>query len=226
MSVTIIVPVLKRPQNVKPLVKSINENTKDCQILFVMSPEYKALYLDTLIEVFDETDNVEFMTLSVRCDYGDYARKINFGLRNSCTDWVFTGADDLKFHSDWFDNAMKIADDNIHVIGTQDLGNSRVLLGKHSTHSLIRAEYARKIGLTAEHEGGLIYSPAYPHEYMDDELVGIAKNRGIWKFSFDSVVEHMHPNWGKASEDDSYAQQGTRMVIGKNVMYTRRNRWT
>lgn len=226
MSVTIIVPVLNRPQNVRPLVESINGNTPDCQILFVYSRRFEDVYLPIFKEVFDENDNVEFTLCNISNPNGDYARKINLGLKYSCTDWVFTGADDLKFHPNWFENAMKIATDNIHVIGTQDLGNPRVLTGKHSTHSLVRASYARDWGLTAEHEKGMIYSSQYWHEFMDDELVGIAKARGIWKFSYDSVVEHLHPHWGKAPTDESYDEFQMRMIVGKNTMLSRRSRWT
>src|SRR6266436_2303656 len=101
---TILIPVLRRPQNVRPLVESILATTKvDHEIVFVLSPndwdEQKAiLELGCVFYVMDQHFEGN----------GDYARKINMGYLFSDAEWYFNGADDLKFHPNWFENAMKV----------------------------------------------------------------------------------------------------------------------
>jgi hypothetical protein len=154
---------------------------------------------------------------------GDYARKINWGaqlcmLMPDC-EWVFTGADDLLFHEDWFEQAMKVARPHHGVIGTQDRGQPRVIAGTHSTHSLIRRSY---IAWGTVDEPNKIYHEGYPHEFVDDELVATAKRRGAWVFSPDSIVEHMHPHWGKGKTDRIYKDFDRRMRIGRRLWDRRR----
>jgi len=44
----------------------------------------------------------------------------------------------------------------------------------------------------------------YRHWYVDDEIVTAAKERGVWQAALGSIVEHMHPMFGKAADDDVY----------------------
>ena len=37
-----------------------------------------------------------------------------------------------------------------------------------------------------------------------DEIVTAAKQRGVWMSAPGSIVEHNHPAWGKAPDDDVY----------------------
>jgi hypothetical protein len=41
---------------------------------------------------------------------------------------------------------------------------------------------------------------------VDDEIVTAAKQRGVWAPALASVVEHLHPLWGKAEVDDTYVR--------------------
>jgi hypothetical protein len=89
------------------------------------------------------------------------------------------------------------------VIGTNDLGNPRVTSGEHATHLLVRRSYVDDMGSSWDgpkvvaHEG-------YGHWFVDDELVTAAKQRGVWAMALGSLVEHLHPAWGKANDDDVY----------------------
>jgi hypothetical protein len=89
------------------------------------------------------------------------------------------------------------------VVGTNDLANARVLAGEHATHLLIRRSYVDDVGSSWDgpkilaHEG-------YRHNFVDDELVTAAKQRGVWQMALGSVVEHHHPVFGKADDDDVY----------------------
>jgi hypothetical protein len=41
---------------------------------------------------------------------------------------------------------------------------------------------------------------------VDDEIVTAAKQRNMWAPALAAVVEHLHPNWGKAEVDDTYTR--------------------
>jgi hypothetical protein len=90
------------------------------------------------------------------------------------------------------------------VVGTNDLHNPRVTAGDHSPHPLIRRSYVDELGASwdgpknAAHEG-------YRHWFVDDEIVTAAKQRGVWVMAHHAKVEHMHPLWGLAEDDATYA---------------------
>jgi hypothetical protein len=155
---------------------------------------------------------------------GDYAKKINAGYEATEGPFLFLGADDLKFHPGWLEAALEpMSDERIGVVGTQDLGNPSVKRGEHATHSLVRRSYVDAFGTIDE--AGKVLSEAYPHEFVDNELVETAKARGAWAFADDSVVEHLHPSWGKSPVDELYAQQRRRMREGRRIYQHRRKLW-
>lgn len=223
--VTVIVPVLDRIDNWEPLVKSINDNTNDAYIIFVRSPGLDKPKT-ALLDIFNKYDNTDIRRNPSVTGPGDYAKKINLVAPFVFTEWFLCGADDLKFHPNWFENAMKVATDEVHVIGTNDLGNPRVLEGRHSTHSLIRTEYVKEYGLTADCRVGEVLHTGYWHEYVDDELCGVAQKRNIWAFAQDCIIEHLHPHWGKAEYDESYNQQSMRMTYSRSLFLSRKKLWT
>lgn len=157
---------------------------------------------------------------------GDYARKINRGYLVSSEPFLFLGADDLAFRPGWLAAGLApFADPAIGVVGTQDLApTERARSGEHATHVLVRRRYVDELGTIDE--PGKILHESYPHEYVDDELVGTAKARGAWHFAGDSVVEHLHPSWGKAPTDALYRDQARRMAIGRRIFERRRPLWT
>lgn len=165
---------------------------------------------------------------------GDYARKINHAYRVSSEPFLFAGADDLDYHPGWLGAALELmADPRIGVVGTQDLGNPRVLAGTHATHCLVRRAYIDAVGSRDFHPAtrrpmdkpGEIFHEGYPHEYVDDEFVATARRRGVWAFSHASVVEHLHPHWGKAPTDPLYDAHADRMAAGLRVFTSRRRLW-
>lgn len=212
----ILVPVLRRPQNVRLLVESIEATTKvNFDIIFILSPgdnEEKRAVVESGYSFFFLPENHE--------GNGDYARKINAGFRSSIAEWYFTGADDLRFHPNWFENAMRVG---TCVIGTNDLGNSRVTSGRHATHSLVNRQYIEEQG-TIDEKGKILHE-GYQHEWVDDEFVETAKRRGCWGMALDSHVEHLHPLWGKAPTDDIYDRHAERMAAGRALYMRRRHLW-
>jgi len=215
--------MLGRHHRVFPLLESIDMTVPGAMVMFCLTPN------DALVDC--EVDRAVQCgsrlrigkMVVIRRAAGDYARKINAGYRATCEPLMFLGADDLNFHSGWFEAAVAKLGPGVGVVGTNDLGSPRVMRGEHSTHSLITRQYADEFG-TIDNKGSVLHE-GYPHEWVDDELVGTAKKRGAWAMALDSHVEHLHPNWGKAPNDVMYQQQATRMRIGHNMYTQRRKLW-
>jgi glycosyltransferase involved in cell wall biosynthesis len=219
LTTLVVVPVLDRPHNVRPLIDSLAAATcEPYRLLFVCTPQCLA-EIAAVDEAGAERLFVPFQ------EHGDYARKINTAYEQSTEPFLFCGADDLHFHKGWLGAALdRMTDPQVGVVGTQDLGNARVLAGVHSTHSLVRRSYIDAHGTIDTprqvlHEG-------YWHEYCDDELVGTAKRRGAWAFAEDSIVEHLHPTFEKAATDDIYERQIERMRHSRPLFRMRSRLWT
>lgn len=154
---------------------------------------------------------------------GNYAVKINTGIRLTREPLVFLGADDLHFHEGWLSAAAAKLTDTIGLVGTNDLCNRRTMRGEHATHFLMARWYA-ELG-TIDGKPGPVCE-LYPHEWCDDELVATARRRGAWAHAGDSIVEHLHPQVGKAPMDSLYAAQRRRMRLGRRIFDRRRALWT
>ena len=226
--VTVIIPVLNRPHRIMPVVSSI-VHSSDAEIILVPSFENFSEELEEAIaEALEFTDRVTSRPYrDLHPSVGNYAKKINFAMKEWVdTEWLFTGADDLYFHDGWFTQCMDTARQHpqARVIGTNDLGHPRVYaMHETSTHSLVRFDYAWEQGTIDE--PGKVLHEGYVHEFVDDELVGTAKYRGVWAFSMLAHVEHMHPVWGKAPTDATYDDQGRRMNESRMLYRSRCPLW-
>jgi glycosyltransferase involved in cell wall biosynthesis len=212
--VAVIVPMLGRAHRVGPLLESLL-STCDPEVLFMLTPG------DDDVIAAVEAAGQRWRTVDHRP--GDYARKINQGVKETSDRLIFTAADDLAFHPHWLERAVDKLAPGIGVVGTNDLGSPRVMRGEHATHLLVTRAYVETHGTIDE--PGKVFHEGYPHEYCDDEAVATAKKRRAWAFAPDSIVEHLHPSWSKAPMDDLYAQQPTRMRAGKQLFQRRRRLW-
>lgn len=214
----VLVPVLGRPHRVEPLVASMGAATPEPhRVVFIASPGDH----DTLAAV--RASGADLLVAS-RVERGDYATKINLGYRETAEPHLFLGADDLRFHAGWYRAAVARLDGTVQVVGTNDLGSPRVIAGDHATHSLVTRTYVDEHGTIDE--PGKVLHEGYWHEFVDDEFVATAKHRGVWAHAGDAVVEHLHPNWGKAPMDRLYARQAQRMRSGRRVFERRSVLWT
>jgi len=215
--ITILVPMLGRPNRVAPLLATIDATAPDAHVLFCLTPG------DSGVLAAVRAAGRPWIVVDRR-PVGDYARKINTGYRRTTAPLIFCAADDLRFHPDWWQHATAALTPGVGVVGTNDLGSPRVMRGEHATHSLITRDYADTHGVIDQ--PGAILHEGYPHEYVDDELVATAKRRGAWAFAPNSHVEHLHPNWGKGHVDALYRQQPARMRQGRPMFEARRRLWT
>lgn len=191
----VVVPVLHRPQNVAPLMESLRASTGLADVLFVVEP--------------DDTGEIAAV-VAAGGNYiehaGTFAQKVNAAYRHSGDGYpyLFLTGDDVRFRAGWLDHAQFIATKyGAQVVGTNDLGNPRVVRGEHATHMLISTDYIATYG--ASWDGpGVVCHEGYRHWFVDDEIVTVAKRRSAFMSAPGSIVEHLHPIFGKGADDDVY----------------------
>ena len=188
----VIVPVLNRPQNAAPFMASLRATTGLATVYAVAT--------------FDDADTAKaWEAAGATVLYADgisFASKVNAGHAQTTEPWLFIVGDDVRFHPGWLDHAQA-ASAGHDVVGTNDLGNPRVMRGEHATHMLIRRTYADAVGASWDGPGSVCHE-GYRHWYVDDEIVTAARQRGAFAHAPGAVVEHLHPLWGKGSTDDVY----------------------
>lgn len=206
--IAVLVPVLNRPFRVAPFATSyLNAVSKDFDsCLYFIANESDR---DEIVMIEELGDAVQLLTVPWEPGRGDWARKLNFAIREVESEYYLLGADDLHFHTDWIDTFMWwdfiLAGHGVEtgVLGTNDLGNPLVIAGKHSTHPIVHRSYI---------EQGTIDDPTkllhegYWHNWVDNEFVETATTRDQFFFIKDCFVEHLHHAWGKSSEDSTYAR--------------------
>lgn len=212
--VAFLIPVLRRPHRVAPLLDSIEATT----------PEPYSVHF---ICDHDDLEEIQAIRADGRADSigivdGNYAMKINEAARTTSEPLVFLGADDLKFHPGWLEAATAKLTGEILVVGTNDLCNPRVIEGNHATHFLVDRRYLAQG--TIDEPGKLLHE-GYRHEFVDNELIETAKHRGVYAHAGDAIVEHLHPMAGKAPMDELYAAIPERMKQGREVFNDRKELW-
>lgn len=206
--VVVLVPVLNRPKNVVPLIESFAESGTPGSLLFIVTEgderEDTALRLAHGDVHQSFWDDWKFQVLQVPPTCISWPQKINAGFAKTSEPWLLLAADDVRFHPGWFQATERLRDrHNYGVIGTNDLGNPRVLAGQHSTHPLVSRIYIETHGGTLDGPGSVLYE-GYRHSYSDDELIATAQARGAYAHCMSAIVEHLHPLWQKAKWDDVY----------------------
>lgn len=208
----VLVPVLGRPHRVPIVLASVRAATPGAEVLFVCDPD------DTPTQ-----DAVALAGARMISPGGNYAHKINTGVRATDAPLLFLGADDLDFHPGWFERAAARLNAQVHVVGVNDLCSRRVQAGQHATHFLMTREYAES--RTIDGTPGPLCE-AYDHSFVDDELVATARYRGAIEFATDAVVQHLHPDNGLAKWDATYEKGRARMREDRKLFRARSRQWT
>jgi hypothetical protein len=197
--VDVIVPVLHRPQNVKPLMESLRASTGLARAWFVTEPDDD-----------EEAEEVRSRGGRLIPHAGTFSEKVNHAFRYLATPpieaapWVLLVGDDVRFRPGWLDHAQDIARRyNAMVVGTNDLANARVMRGEHATHPMISRAYVDELGSSWDGPG-VVCHEGYRHWYVDDEICKVAVQRGVFQAALASEVEHLHPMVGKSEMDEVY----------------------
>lgn len=214
MSVLILVPALARPHRVKPLLTSVAQTCPSgTRALFILDPDDEAeiAAVDAAAETFGRL--VERILVD-----GVYPRKINAALQHEDAPLVFLGADDLEFRPGWFEAATaKLAEAD--VVGVNDLLERK---RDHQTHFLVTRDYINRGQIDGA--PGLLHE-GYPHWFVDDEFIAVARKRGTYAYAPDAHVAHLHPMNGKAPMDATYQRGFTTRKRARRVFLSREHLW-
>lgn len=209
----VIVPVMRRPQNARPFMESLRASTGLAKV-------YAVADYDDHETIRAWKDAAAQVIMHAGDHPGTFAEKVNVGYENTNEPWLFLVGDDVRFHPGWLDHAQAAAGTSRHVIGTNDLGNPAVMRGEHATHLLVRRSYVDEVG--ASWDGpGVVAHEGYSHWFVDNEIVTAARQRDAWAMALGSVVEHLHPLWGKGEPDEVY-ELGTKHAHADRALFEKR----
>jgi len=196
--IEVLVPVLSRPANAKPLADSLAASGADATLTFLCTggdrPQIAAC----------EATGADVLVVGWAAGPGDFARKINWGFAHTESDYIFMGADDIEFAPRWADIAVRMMRGKIGVVATNDKANRQVMRGEFGTHCLISRDYIDTHGGTFDGTPGVVLHEGYDHNFVDRELCEAAKRRRAFAFAPQSVVYHHHPLWRTAKWDPTY----------------------
>jgi hypothetical protein len=120
-------------------------------------------------------------------------------------EFVLVIGDDVRFHDGWYTAFLESAKDlEAGLISTNDMGNPYVMAGTHATHPIFRSSYIDDVGASWDGPGTVVHT-GYRHMFVDEEWSTRAKFEGVFRYSPDCKIEHLHPTWGKGAFDGTYA---------------------
>lgn len=220
--VAVLCPVLNRSHRVAPLIESVRAAAKvtPCRVVFIATEGD-----DDEIAAIVAAGDADISLFRVDPADDSYAKKINLGFRLTEEPFVFTAADDLTFHPGCFERLLAThLETGACVVGSNDLGHGATKSGDLSTHTLVCREY-RECGTIDDPDSGHIFHEGYGHWQVDAELVGTAKARGTYAHAVDARVEHLHPAWGKAVDDDTYRRGQATKEADARLFAARSHLW-
>jgi hypothetical protein len=221
----ILVPILGRPGNVAALVASHAASEQSSRLVFICNHDDEPT-LAAVRAAMRDAPSREVALVVVPWEggaYADWARKLNWTWPLVKEEWRLHGADDIHFHPGWLDEALRVAARfDVCVVGTNDLGNPRVVAGVHATHQLVHRDYWE---CGTVDEAGKVVTEVYHHNFVDDEFVQTAIARGTYASARSSIIEHFHPDWGKAEDDETYRKGKSQFGRDTTLFNARRHLW-
>lgn len=225
MKILVIIPTLDRPGKLRSLAENILSATaSQVHVLFVVEGEDVAT---CLMAAELAQDGLAGWCANRRKKNFSGAYNSGYQLAaHSGTHFThaFVGADDLRFAIDW-DMPLQEPAEHYAVVGTNDLHNGEVLGKQLATAYLVDRRYIDEVGGVIDQPPGLVQCEEYAHNYTDTEFIGTARSRGVWTPCLDSVVEHMHPVWGRGEWDPGYARSMSGIRADSVVYEARRHLW-
>lgn len=221
---SIIIPSYGRPEKIKGVLQNVilSTLTRDIEILVVVERGEVQEYMRS-------TYDLPSTKVLINEGPKNYAGAVNtaYGSISPESTHVFLGADDLNFHQDWdfFTLQALRTSHHLRVAGTNDLGNAQVLASTHATHYLIDRRYIDEIGGVVDQPRGTVLYEGYDHNYTDTEFIATAKARAVFIPCLSSVVEHIHPAFGKAPMDSTYEKGNAHIYDDEEKFLSRIALW-
>lgn len=217
--VDVIVPVVGRPQAAEPFLASLAAHDGHRVVLYVVLHHEDWASKAAWHKACPNFPQVRGWISATECH--TFAEKVNSGYRGGKSDFVLLVGDDVRFTEGWLDACLKVAETGARVVGTSETVNRRVKSGTHSCHPFIERDYVAEVG--ASWDGpGVVCHEGYRHWYVDDEIVATAKQRKVWGFAADAVLEHLHPVHGLAEMDAVYRAGQSRKEDDRRLFQQRR----
>jgi hypothetical protein len=193
--IDVIVPVMRRPQNAEPFMRSLTASTGLADVYAVCDADDA----DTQAAWLAEGAQV------IVSDRGHtFAQKANCAYEQTGNGWLVLVGDDVLFRPGWWDHALHTARvTSAGLVSTNDLLQPAVMNGEHSTHPVISREYVKVSGASWDGPGSLCHE-GYRHCFVDNEWSTKARQDGAFAYSPGSVIEHLHPLAGKGERDEVY----------------------
>lgn len=216
--IDILIPTLGRPERIGRIAENIRETTGvDHRLWFLVE--------EPDVATIDACRDAEQLWI-VNEHEPNYSGAILTGYKHTDQQFLFAGADDLRFHPGWAEAAVALMDDWVAVVGTQDLLNPYVAAGMHATHYLVARWYLDEIGGVVDQGPGSFLNGAYTHQWTDTEFIGTAKARARFRPCLESVVEHLHAYSGKGEAPDATTAKGMVNVTQDAKLYdSRKHLW-
>lgn len=216
--VVVIVPTLGRMERLGRVAENVTTTTQAPSLtLFVVEPhEYEV--------TLRRWPNLAVMSNRLPGHPGAFNAALEELVRRPGWKWWFHGADDLSFHAGWYQAAKRCARRTpiAQVIGTDDLLNVSVARGKRATHFLVEREYTQAQPAVPGVNPPHAYFMGYHHNFVETEFIDIARDRAVFVSCPAAIVEHLHPDAGKAPSDATYAKALSRWNDDKELYHRRR----
>lgn len=211
--IAVIVPILGRPDNAAPFMRSLVASTGLADV-FVCGTED------------DARPWVERAARRVASRSHTFPVKVNDGYRVAADhDWFLFVGDDVTFRPGWWDHALFTArTSGCGFIATNDLCNPYVMVGRHATHPIMSRRYIEQHGASWDGPGTVAHE-AYRHWFVDNEWTARAHQLGEFAYSPASIIEHLHPVYGKGVDDAVYAKARTNRDRDQALIEKRVKQW-
>lgn len=200
----VVVPVLWRPERVRRVASSISSSTLSSHRLTFLAD---ADDLETRRELVEAGLRFLIAPPVPRWGRATYGSKVNLAYRELDAPYLAVLADDVVPEPGWDLEALDAFArwPDAGVVATNDQLNLRTIVGITATHPVIRRAYVEEhAGATADGVDP-VFSEAYRHNYVDGELVAIARSRGAFRAALRSIVRHEHYQNG-APDDRTYQE--------------------
>jgi Glycosyl transferase family 2 len=200
--IAIVIPTLGRSRQLFPLLWNIVQTTPIgvFHVYFVVNKDDKPSQ--------HTVRAMEGPVTTVMSLQQGYPKAVNAGVWASQEPLIAIVNDDVKFHDGWWEALQETMVYPVSVVATNDL-SPHTANGDACTQPIVRRDYIEMHG-GAWGEPGVAMHEGYIHNFSETELWQLALHRGVGVFAADCVIEHVHPNWGKAEVDATYEQGSMR----------------
>lgn len=209
--IAIYCPTYGRPGSLQRLVDNVSAvTTTPHRVVFVVESDDSA-----------SSEAASATGATVLYNEGDpgYPGSIQTAFDNDDSEFFVTANDDFDFQAGWDTEALAKMVEGVCVVGLNDGSGNGVL----STIAFVRRSYIVEQSGVVDMPGR-VFGP-YGHNFADTEFYATAVGRGVFASAPESVVVHMHPDFGRGQWDGTYHRSRTMFGRDARTFSSRRHLW-